>query len=183
MFSAGGDFSSPANPHRKKAREGAPPQVKTPPPPLLLGGGGRRMLRLAAREADIVHVNYNLNEGRINPKLVRTGMAEATDEKLGWIKEAAGDRLEAIDLGFTIFFASITDDRESLASALAPSMGFEPQDVLEMPHFLIGTVAQIEEDLRARRERYGFSHVILPGESADELSRSWSDSPANNSLR
>ena len=128
------------------------------------------MLRLAAREADIVHVNYNVNEGRINPKLVRTGMAEATDEKLGWIKEAAGDRLEAIDLGFTIFFASITDDRESLASALAPSMGFEPQDVLEMPNFLIGTVAQIEEDLRARRERYGFSHVILPGESADELS-------------
>jgi len=42
--------------------------------------------------------------------------------------------------------------------------------VLEMPHFLIGTAAQIEENLRARRERYGFSHVILPGESADELS-------------
>src|SRR5213595_3608281 len=59
---------------------------------------------------------------------------------------------------------------ESLASALAPSMGFEVHNVLEMPHFLIGTVAQIEEDLRARRERYGFSHVILPGESADELS-------------
>ena len=127
------------------------------------------MLRLAAREADIVHVNYNLNEGRINPGLVRTGMAEATDEKLGWIKEAAGDRMQAIYLGFTVFFASITDDRESLASALAPSMGFETQDVLEMPHFLIGTAAQIEENLRSRRGRYGFSHVILPGESADEL--------------
>jgi len=169
-FFAGGEFSFTGKHYTIKGIEGAPSPVQKPHPPLLLGGGGRRMLRLAAREADIVHVNYNLNEGRINPKLVRTGMAEATDEKLGWIKEAAGDRLEAIDLGFTIFFASITDDRESLASALAPSMGFEPQDVLEMPHFLIGTVAQIEEDLRARRERYGFSHVILPGESADELS-------------
>jgi hypothetical protein len=48
-------------------------------------------------------------------------------------------------------------------------MGFETRDVLEMPHFLIGTLDQIEEDLRARRERYGFSHVILPGETADEL--------------
>jgi len=128
------------------------------------------MLRLAAREAAIVHVNYNLNEVRNNPKLVRTGMAAATDEKLGWIREAAGDRMQEIDLGFTVFFASITDDRESLASALAPSMGFEVRDVLEMPHFLIGTVDQIEETLRERRERYGFSHVILPGESADEMS-------------
>src|SRR5436309_5783226 len=169
-FFAGAEFSFQGKYYSITRLEGAPLPVQKPHPPLLLGGGGRKMLRLAAREADIVHVNYNLNEGRINPKLVRTGMAEATDEKLGWIKEAAGDRLEAIDLGFTIFFASITDDRESLASALAPSMGFEARDVLEMPHFLIGTVAQIEEDLRARRERYGFSHVILPGESADELS-------------
>ncbi len=50
------------------------------------------MLHIAAREADIVHVNYNLNEGRINPKLVQTGMADATDEKLCWITEAAGER-------------------------------------------------------------------------------------------
>jgi alkanesulfonate monooxygenase SsuD/methylene tetrahydromethanopterin reductase-like flavin-dependent oxidoreductase (luciferase family) len=127
------------------------------------------MLRLAAREADIVHVNYNLNEGRINPKLVRTGLAEATDEKLEWIREAAGDRLEAIELGFTVFFASVTDDRESIASAMAPSMGFELRDVLEMPHFLIGTLEQIEEDLKARRERYGFSDVIVPGDAADSL--------------
>ncbi len=169
-FFAGGEFSFTGKHYTIRGLEGAPLPVQKPHVPLLLGGGGRRMLRLAAREADIVHVNYNLNEGRINPKLVRTGMAEATDEKLRWIKEAAGDRIQAIDLGFTVFFASVTDDRESLAAALAPSMGFEVGDVLEMPHFLLGTIQQIEEDLRARRERYGFSHVILPGETADELS-------------
>ena len=170
QFFAGGEFSFAGKHYTIKGLEGAPSPVQKPHPLLLLGGGGRRMLHLAAREADIVHVNYNLNEGRINPKLVRTGMAEATDEKLGWIREMAGDRMAEIDLGFTVFFASITDDRESLASALAPSMGFEPRDVLEMPHFLVGTIDQIEADLRARRERYGFSHVILPGETADELS-------------
>ena len=52
---------------------------------VVLGGGGRRMLSLAAREADIVSVNYNLNEGRVNRNLVRTGFAEATDEKLAWV--------------------------------------------------------------------------------------------------
>jgi probable F420-dependent oxidoreductase len=166
---AGKPFSFTGKHYSIKEMEGRPLPVQKPHPRLLLGGGGRRMLRLAAREADIVHVNYNLNEGRINPKLVRTGLAEATDEKLEWIREAAGDRLEAIELGFTVFFASVTDDRESIASAMAPSMGFELRDVLEMPHFLIGTLEQIEEDLKARRERYGFSDVIVPGDAADSL--------------
>jgi len=168
-FFAGGEFSFQGKHYSINGLEGAPSPVQKPHPPLLLGGGGRKMLHLAAREADIVHVNYKLSEGRINPKLVQTGMAEATDEKLGWIREAAGDRLESIELGFTVFFANVTDDRESIASAIAPSMGLEPRDVLEMPHFLIGTIEQIEEDLQARRERYGFSHVIVPGEVAEQL--------------
>ena len=168
-FFGGGEFSFTGEHYSIKGLEGAPSPVQKPHPPILLGGGGRKMLSLAAREANIVHVNYNLNEGRINPKLVQTGMAEATDEKLAWIKEAAGDRFDAIELGFTVFFANVTEDRESLASALAPSMGFEPRNVLEMPHFLIGTVEQIEEDLKLRRERYGFSDVIVPGEATESL--------------
>jgi len=168
-FFGGGEFSFTGKHYSIKGLEGAPSPVQKPHPPILLGGGGRKMLSLAAREANIVHVNYNLNEGRINPKLVQTGMAEATDEKLAWIKEAAGDRFDAIELGFTVFFATVTEDRESLASALAPSMGFEPRNVLEMPHFLIGTVEQIEEDLKLRRERYGFSDVIVPGEATESL--------------
>jgi len=168
-FFAGGEFSFEGKHYTIKGLEGSPLPVQKPHPRFLLGGGGRKMLSLAAREADIVHVNYNLNEGRINPKLVQTGMAEATDEKLGWIREAARDRFDAIELGFTVFFANVTEDRESLAEALAPSMGFEPRNVLEMPHFLIGTLGQIEEDLRARRDRYGFSDVIVPGEAAEDL--------------
>ena len=168
-FFAGGEFSFSGKHYTITGLEGGPRPVQQPHPPLLLGGGGKRMLSLAAREADIVHVNYKLSEGRINPKLVQTGMADRTEEKLAWIRAAAGARMDAIELGFTVFFANITDDRESLASAIAPSMGFEIRDVLEMPHFLIGTVEQIEEDLRGRRDRYGFSHVILPGENADEL--------------
>jgi probable F420-dependent oxidoreductase len=168
-FFTGKPFTFSGKHYSIKDGEGSPSPVQKPHPPILLGGGGRRMLGLAAREAEIVHINYNLNEGRINPKLVRTGMAEATGEKVRWIKEAAGERFDSIELGFTVFFANITDDRESIASAMAPSMGFEPRDVLDMPHFLIGTMEQIEQDLRDRRERYGFSDVILPGSSADDL--------------
>jgi probable F420-dependent oxidoreductase len=169
MFFTGEKFSFAGKFYSINGLEGEPRPVQKPHPPILLGGGGRKMLTLAAREADIVHINYNLNEGRINPKLVRTGIAEATDEKLSWIKEAAGGSLDSIELGFTVFFANVTDDRESIASAMAPSMGLEPRDVLDMPHFLIGTIDQIEDDLKARRERYGFSHAIVPAEVADQL--------------
>ena len=62
---------------------------------------------------------------------------------------------------------SVTEQRYT--SALAPSMGFEPRDVLEMPHFLIGIIQQIEADLKLRRERYGFSDVIIPGNTAEQL--------------
>ncbi len=164
---AGGPFSFAGKHYRITSLDGTPSPVQKPHPPILLGGGGRRMLRLAAREADIVNVNYDLREGRINPALVRTGLAGATDEKLAWIKEAASDRIDHIELSVTIFFATITDDRVSLAAAVGRGFGAEAADVLDTPHFLIGTVDEIVESLRERRDRYGISYVILPGEVAE----------------
>lgn len=164
---AGEPFTFAGEHYQVVGIEGFPRPVQKPHPPILLGGGGRRMLRLAAREADIVNVNFDLREGKVNRNLVRTGLAEATDEKLRWIKEAAGDRLDRIELSVTIFLANITDDRESVATLMAAGVGAEPKDILAMPHFLIGTVDEVVEDLQRRRERYGISYVIVPGE-ADE---------------
>jgi len=127
------------------------------------------MLHLAGREADIVNVNFNLSEGRVNRSLVRTGMADATDEKVAWIKEGAGERFPAIELSVTVFVANVTDDRISVAEAMAAGLQSEPGEILETPHFLIGTVEQIIEDLQARRERYGISYVIVPDEAAQSL--------------
>jgi probable F420-dependent oxidoreductase len=166
---AGGKFSFAGKHYSIQELEGWPAPVQKPHPPFLLGGGGRKMLMLAAREADIVHINFNLGEGRTNPKLIRTGLAMATDEKVSWIREGAGSRFDAIELGLTIFRASVTDDRDAVAAAFAPLMEFEPQDVLEMPHFLVGTVQQIDEDLELRRERFGVSHIVLPADAADDL--------------
>jgi probable F420-dependent oxidoreductase len=168
-FFAGGSVSFSGAYYKVDGIEAWPAAVQKPHPPIVLGGGGRRMLALAAREGDIVNVNYKLDEGRVNRKLVRTGFAEATDEKLAWIKEAAGDRLSQIELGVTIFVANVTVDRDVVAGAMAAGLGAEPKDVLDMPHFLIGTTEQIVEDLVARRDRYGISYVVVPGEAAESL--------------
>jgi hypothetical protein len=52
---------------------------------------------------------------------------------------------------------------------MAPGIGCEPRDILEIPHFLIGTVDQIVEDLKARRERFGISYLAIPGEASEAL--------------
>jgi probable F420-dependent oxidoreductase len=168
-FFAGGSVSFTGKHYKVDAVEAAPVPVQKPHPPIVLGGGGKRMLHLAGREADIVSVNFNLSEGRINRNLVRTGLAEATDEKVAWIKEAAGDRFAAIELSVTVFVANVTDDRDTVAGALAAGLRSEPSEILQTPHFLIGTVEQIAEDLQARRERFGISHVVVPDEAAVSL--------------
>jgi probable F420-dependent oxidoreductase len=168
-FFAGGSVSFVGKHYRISGVEASPSPAQKPHPPIILGGGGRRMLSLAAREADIVSVNYKLTEGRINRSLVRTGMAAATDEKLTWIKEAAGERFPKLELCATVFVASVTDDRDGTAAAFATGIGAEPREVLEMPHFLIGTTDQMIEDLQARRDRYGISYVVVPDSAVESL--------------
>jgi probable F420-dependent oxidoreductase len=166
---AGSKFSFTGKHYSVNEIEGYPMPVQKPHPPIMLGGGGRRMLSLAAREADIVHINYNLAEGRVNADVVSTGRASATDEKLGWIKEAAGDRFDQIELAATMFFTSVTDDRQGVAEAFAPRLRLDPEEIVGMPHFLIGTIDQLVEDIQARRERFGISFFVVQGEVAEEL--------------
>ena len=127
------------------------------------------MLSLAARQADIININFDLREGRINRKLARTGFAEATDDKLGWIREAAAERLGQVELSVTIFIVNVTDKREEVAAAMASGLGSETREILDTPHFMIGTLDQLAEDLQARRERFGISYVIVPAEVAESL--------------
>lgn len=166
---AGGKFSFTGKHYSVNEVEGYPPPFQKPHPPFMLGGGGRRMLSLAAREAEIVHLNYNLAEGRVNSEVVSTGRAAATDEKLGWVKEAAGSRFGEIELAATMFFTSVTDDRNGVAGAIAPRLRLEPDEIVGMPHFLIGTIDQLVEDLQARRERFGISFIVVQGEVAEDL--------------
>ena len=149
--------------------DGTPKPAQKPRPPLLVGGGAKRVLRLAAREADIVGVNFVLAEGMVNPKVAVTGSATATAEKLAWIRDAAGPRFGEIELNVTVFFTVVTDDRNAMAERIAGGFGMPASDVLESPHALIGTVDQIVNDLQRRREEYGFSYIAFSGDMQDAM--------------
>jgi probable F420-dependent oxidoreductase len=154
--------------YRIDGLQGAPLPVQRPLP-LLIGGGGRRVLELAGRHADIVGLNPALPTGVIDAAAGADATAEATDRKIGWVRAAAGDRFEAIELHTRIHLAVVTDDRRSMAEAIAPGFGLAPADALASPHALCGSVDQIVEDLLARRERHGIASIGLSLDAVDPM--------------
>jgi probable F420-dependent oxidoreductase len=136
-----------------------PVPVQKPYPPLIIGGGSPRILRLAAREADIVGITTRaLPDGS---KDAADGTAAATEQKIDWVREAAGDRFDQIELNTIIPTVEITEDRRAVAERLAADLPISAEEVLDSPVVLIGTVDQIVETLQERRERYAFSYIVI----------------------
>jgi probable F420-dependent oxidoreductase len=146
---------------------GLPKPIQQPRPPILIGGGGPKLLRLAGREADIVGINPHLRAGRITNDASKDSVASRVDEKVGWVREGAGDRFASLELQIRYFFASITGDRRALADAVAPAFELTPDEALESGVVLAGTVDEVCEILVARRERWGVSNIVLGEEHID----------------
>jgi hypothetical protein len=125
------------------------------------------VLRLAAEQADIVAINVNLRAGVIDERAFPDGTPESTDRKVGWIREAAGNRFDRLELQSRIHLAMVTDDRAGVIDELAPAFGLSPEEAAATPHALIGSVSQICDDLVERRERWGISYLGLSGDQLD----------------
>ena len=148
---------------------GTPTPVQRPHPPILIGAGATRMLSFAAREADIISVNFDMSPGAVGPEVISTGTAELTAQKINVIRQGAGGRFDDIELSVTVFMAAIQDDRQQLAEAVASTFGQAPELVLESPHFLVGTETQIVDQVQEWRERFGFSYVVFSGGSYEAM--------------
>ena len=159
-----GPFSFEGEHYRITGYDGLPKPVQSPPP-LLVGGGSPRVLGIAAREADIVGINPSIHSGHVDAAAAQDGAAARTDEKVRWIREAAGDRYADLELNMLQFAGIVTDDRAGTAEMMAPLFGLPPAEVETYPHACIGTVEQIAEDLHARRERWDVSYFVFQGDS------------------
>ena len=161
----GEPFSFEGTHYRISGHKGTPLPVQRPHPPIIIGGGAKRVLSIAAREADIVSVNFNMHAGAVNEQSMVTGTGDATAEKIGWIRDAAGDRFDDIELELTAFVARITDDAASFTAKLGGAMGLTPEQAAGSPHFLVGSEDQIVERLQQLREEHGFSYIAFSGPS------------------
>ena len=150
--------------------EGLPKPVQSPVP-VAIGGGGRRMLTLAARHADIVGVNANLRSGEIGLDAMNDVLgADRFDAKLQWVRDAAGDRFDELVLNVLIASWQITEGGRATTEATeatAAMFGQPAGTVADIPMLLIGSPAEIADRLRERRERWGFSYIVLGAADAD----------------
>ena len=163
-----GPFSFEGDHYRITGYDGLPKPAQSPPP-LLIGGGAPRVLSIAAREADIVGINPSIHSGQVDAAAAQDGAAARTDEKLRWVREAAGDRYDDLELNMLQFAGIVTDDRKGTAEMMAPLFGLPPEEVETYPHACIGTVAQICEDLQARRERWDVSYFVFQGDTMEPM--------------
>jgi len=168
-----GPFSFHGEHYTISELDGRPKPVQRPHPPFMIGGGGRRTLTLAAREAQIVGLAPRILPGVLGDP--RSITIEATAEKIGWVREAAGDRFDEIELNVYPSMSSIvvTDHARAQVAALADRLrqrtgvDISEDDLLESPHIFIGSIEGLAEKLRTLRERLGINSFMV-GE-IDEL--------------
>jgi probable F420-dependent oxidoreductase len=147
---------------------GFPKPIQHPYPPLLVGGAGKQMLSLAAREATIVSIAAKALHDGSGLDVTDTTPA-ATMQKIRWIRQAAGERFDVLELNIIIFAVIVTEDRSQAIQQLAGGFKATEEQVPAIPHCLIGTVSQMSEDLQERREKYGISYISVFEESAELL--------------
>ncbi len=146
------------------------------PPSILVGGGSRQVLSVAGRLADSISVATRATPDGLFD--VSNTTVEAVENKLRWIREAAGDRFDQIELNMTIRELHLVDDRQAAARAIlerwrAPGSRMarvaelSEDDILASPYFALGTEDQIVEQLVAARERWSFSYIQVEGRDID----------------
>jgi probable F420-dependent oxidoreductase len=140
-----------------------PRVVQQPHPPIMIGGRQKRMISLAAREADIVSISMLDRRTPDGPPVPTFG------EKVGWVKEAAGERFGAIEIHANSGGTQVTDNQREALEAVATRQQIPVEDVLKSPANLIGSVDAIVDQLLQWRETCHVSYFVLQARVMDEF--------------
>jgi probable F420-dependent oxidoreductase len=150
----------------------APPKpLQRPHPPIFVGGGGKRLLTLAGREAQIVGLAPRLaKNAQGTPMLDAPSITvAATEEKIGWVRAAAGDRFDEIELNTYPSGGPmvLTNDAKAEAARRADKIrertgvDLTVEEILESPHVFIGTIKELTRKIVELRERLGISSFLF----------------------
>jgi probable F420-dependent oxidoreductase len=136
---------------------GLPQPLQRPHPPVMIGGGGRVVLGYAAREADIVSINN---------APMQTDAAGMTPQqhalaRIETVRNAAGPRLDGLDIESSAFFTIVTDDVDSAAERLGTALRIPADGLPDHPNVLLGSIDHIVDRLQERRQSYGVNYVTV----------------------
>jgi probable F420-dependent oxidoreductase len=144
--------------------DGQPKPIQRPHPPFLIGGTRERLLRIAAREGDIVGIDLRQDRASL-PDAFPARM----DERIGWIRDAAADRFAARELSVLRLLGGLEVTNEPLRVAgevarqleAKTGLAIDPRDVLESPYSLFGSVPELVAKLRRVRDRWGIRSCMV----------------------
>jgi len=139
-----------------------PKPSQRPHPPILMGGGGKKLLTLAGREADIIGLHLKVNDDGTVDAEERT--EAALERKVAWVRQAAGERFEAIELNLLIADVIITPNQLQAAEEYLQERKrteVTAEQLLTSPYVLIGSVEQCIERLQHLRAQSGVSYIVI----------------------
>lgn len=150
--------------------------VQSPRPPILLGGSGKGLLRIAAREAEIVNIIVEIGKaGTALPSEIAKFTEDGFRAKADFVREEARKHGRSLVLSTTVFvpyLAASEEEGRRMADGLAAGFGLSGEQARRMPMALIGTAAECVEELKRREREWGVEHLVLSGgPSADVVRR------------
>ena len=86
-----------------------------------------------------------------------------------WVRDAAGDRFDDIEISILKFFVVVTDDREATAEKVGAGMGMDGAGIIASPHAMVGTAEQIADELIEQRDRWQGSYVTVQSDAMDSF--------------
>ena len=153
--------------YRMDAAQVRPRPVQRPHPPILMGGGGPRILKLAAREADIVGFIPQFSP-RGRP--IWTDVTEAAlERKVAVVREAAGERFARLELNLFIADAGMLRGRQPLPRSILAAAKAGTAGLVGSPYLLYGTLAALRDRIERRRERTGISYYAIRQGAMEEV--------------
>jgi probable F420-dependent oxidoreductase len=155
-----------ANYNLDRAYAGVPP-IQKPRPPLAIGAGGPRMLKLAAREADIVGLTPGFSE-RGWP-LFGQATEKATAAKIAIVKEAAGDRFDELEINLWVSSAGLVGSGNSLLGSARAVTVKAATSLYGSPYVLYGTLKGVRDQLLRRRDQLGISYYTFPSRAMETM--------------
>ncbi|MFG3116634.1 LLM class F420-dependent oxidoreductase [Streptomyces sp. NPDC048197] len=128
-------------------------------PPLLIGGWGDRLLRLAATHADIIAFTGGW-ANTTGDELHLAGAAQ-TEERVAYVRGLLGDRADAVELNLLVQQVIPPADRSTMPDRFEPLPPDAEHSPEELPSVLTGTPTEMAQQIKERRERYGFTYFTV----------------------
>ncbi len=129
--------------------------VQRPRPPVLIAGTGPRMMRLAAREADILALG-------LRPRSTEDDLAATA----GQLRAIAADAFDRLELNLNIALVG-----EEIPPQAASWLGADPQELIRAGSItvLTGSPRQMADTLLRRRDRAAVSYISVNALFADKF--------------